>query len=112
MTGVGWGLGNSGPRRLELRLWPVVLDLEVDLDMALLDKGLLEGFDVVDGVLVALDMGSFEGATLERVGGFKEVGVEGTVGVGEEACVRAFFAFLLRNFSSSSEDVASESFAL
>lgn len=111
MARLGCGLGNSGPRRLELRLW-VVLGFEVDLGNALPDEGFIEVFVPVDGVFAALDVGIFDDATLERVRGFEKAGVEGTVGVGEEACVRAFFAFLLRNFSSSSEDVASESFAL
>ena len=56
------------------------------------------------------------GTALERVVGLDDVGTVGgtneKVGVGEAAFRRALFAFWLRNFSSSSEDVASEFFAL
>lgn len=62
--------------------------------------------DTLDGVL---------GAVLDRVEDLaNDVGrpADGEVGVGEAAFRRTLFAFWLRNFSSSSEEVASEFFAL
>ena len=56
-------------------------------------------------------------AVIERVAGLEggeiTIGVTtGEVAVGVEGFLLALFAFLLRSFSSSSEEVASESFAL
>lgn len=104
---LGWGLGSSPPNMLGLRCRSALgLGARVRACSVLFPT---EGFFEVglEGVL---------GTALERVVGLDDVGTVGgtneKVGVGEAAFRRALFAFWLRNFSSSSEDVASEFFAL
>lgn len=102
---LGWGLGSSPPNMFGLRCTSA-LALEVRVRACSVLFPLDAIFEVgLEGVL---------GIALERVAGLEDdVGrAGGAVGVGEAAFRRALFAFWLRSFSSSSEEVASEFFAL
>lgn len=110
----GCGQGSSPPKILGLR---ARFALALGREERVCIVGL--GFEAVLCLGVAVD-GVFA-AVLERVtglaGGEITIGEAigepaGDVGVGDGIFLLALFAFLLRNFSSSSEEVTSESFAL
>ena len=105
-AGVGCGCGSSGPRKLGWR-WRD--------DFCLVVRFLSPFSPFCSAELAATEV--VLEAVLERVlgreGGERMGGDSGGgVGVGDVAFVRALFAYLWRNFSSSSEDVTSESRAL
>lgn len=102
----GCGFGSSGPKILGLRLTFARLFAGRAESLIFAELGvLMEMEGVLDESFV------FDRWALPVCGEVRGVDISGVTGggVGEAALVRAFFAFLVLNFSSSSEEVTSES---
>jgi len=106
----GCGFGSSGPRILGLRLTLARFFVGRTEDVSGLIGVLISVLPAAGGVLEGA-LALVFGRCCALLAGGDVRGVAGG-GVGDEGLVLAFLAFLLRIFSSSSEDVTSESLVL